>query len=136
MDLLTPQGEDIYSETRFKGNMDIDKLAHIIETKGAANIPFCMITVTNNAGGGQPLSMENIKLVKEILKECHIPLVIDCCRIAENSYFIKEYEPGFADRSLIEIAKEMIFVERPGVDLGRAVVRYVRPKPVAVGEAS
>jgi tryptophanase len=107
VDLLTPEGEDIYSETRFKGNMDIGKLAHIIETKGAANIPFCMITVTNNAAGGQPVSMENIKLVKEILKKYHIPLIIDACRFAENSYFIKEYEPGFADWSLGEIAKEM-----------------------------
>jgi tryptophanase len=107
LDLLTPEGEDIYSETRFKGNMDIGKLAHIIETKGAANIPFCMITVTNNAAGGQPVSMENIKLVKEILKKYHIPLIIDACRFAENSYFVKEYEPGFADWSLGEIAKEM-----------------------------
>jgi tryptophanase len=107
VDLLTPEGQDIYSETRFKGNMDIGKLAHIIATKGPRNIPFCMLTVTNNAAGGQPVSMENIKLVKEILKECHIPLVIDCCRFAENSYFIKEYEPGFAERNLSEIAKEM-----------------------------
>jgi tryptophanase len=98
VDLLTPEGEDIYSETRFKGNMDIDKLAHIIDTKGQGNIPFCMITVTNNAAGGQPVSMENIKSVKETLNKYHIPLVIDACRFAENSYFIKEYEPGFADR--------------------------------------
>ena len=107
VDLLTPEGQDIYSETRFKGNMDIEKLTHVFESKGAANIPFCMITVTDNAGGGQPVSMENIKLVKEILDQYHIPLVIDACRFAENSYFIKEYEPGFADRSLIEIAKQM-----------------------------
>src|SRR2546430_17734216 len=65
VDLLTLEGQDIYSEMRFKGNMDIGKLAHIIETKRAANIPFCMITVTDNAGGGQPVSMENIKSVKE-----------------------------------------------------------------------
>jgi tryptophanase len=107
LDLLTPEGEDIYSERRFKGNMDIGKLAHIIEIKGPGNIPFCMITVTDNAGGGQPVSMENIKSVKEMLTKYHIPLVIDACRFAENSYFIKEYEPGFADRSLSEIAREM-----------------------------
>ncbi|MGH6793733.1 MAG: tryptophanase, partial [Methylocella sp.] len=107
VDLLTPEGQDIYSETRFKGNMDTGKLAHLIESKGAAHIPFCMITVTDNAGGGQPVSMENIKSVKEILNKYGIPLVIDCCRFAENSYFIKEYEPGFTDRSLIEIAKQM-----------------------------
>jgi tryptophanase len=107
LDLLTPEGQDIYSERRFKGNMDIGKLTHLIETKGPGNIPFCMITVTDNAGGGQPVSMENIKSVKETLKKYRIPLVIDACRFAENSYFIKEYEPGFADQSLMEIAKEM-----------------------------
>jgi tryptophanase len=107
VDLLTPEGQDIYSERRFKGNMDIGRLETIIATKGAKNIPFCMITVTNNAGGGQPVSMENIKSVKEILKKYHIPLVIDSCRFAENSYFIKQYENGFSDRSLMEIAQEM-----------------------------
>ena len=65
--------------------MDIGKLAHIIETKGPGNIPFCMITVTDNAGGGQPVSLENIRSVKEILKKYNIPLVIDACRFAENS---------------------------------------------------
>ena len=107
VDLLTPEGKDIYSESRFKGNMDIGGLETIIAAKGAKNIPFCMITVTNNAGGGQPVSMENIKLVKETLKKYHIPLVIDSCRFAENSYFIKQYENGFSDRSLMEIAQEM-----------------------------
>lgn len=107
LDLLTPEGQDIYSELRFKGNMDIARLEQIIETKGAKKIPFCMITVTNNAGGGQPVSMENIKSVKKILHKHRIPLVIDACRYAENSYFIKEYEPDFSDRSLMEIAQEM-----------------------------
>lgn len=107
LDLLSLEGHDIYSEKRFKGNMDTGKLAQIIESKGAANIPFCMITVTNNTGGGQPVSMENIKSVKKILKSFRIPLVIDCCRFAENSYFIKEYEPGFSGQSLFEIANEM-----------------------------
>lgn len=107
VDLLSPEGQDIYSERRFKGNMDVGKLSHLIEIEGAANIPFCMITVTNNTGGGQPVSMENIRQVKEVLDRHHIPLVIDACRFAENSYFIKEYEPGFSNRSLIEIAREM-----------------------------
>jgi tryptophanase len=107
VDLLTPEGEDIYSERPFKGNMDSRKLAHLIETKGAANIPFCMITVTNNTGGGQPVSMDNIKQVKDVLSKHRIPLVIDACRYAENSYFIKHYEPGYADKSLLEIAQQM-----------------------------
>jgi tryptophanase len=107
VDLLAPEGEDLYSERGFKGNMHIGKLAKLIEAEGAANIPFCMITVTNNTGGGQPVSMENIKEVKALLGKHDIPLVIDACRFAENSYFIKEYEPGYADRSLIDIAREM-----------------------------
>lgn len=107
VDLLTLEGQDIYSSRPFKGNMDIVKLADLIETKGPKKVPFCMITVTNNACGGQPVAMENIKAVKEILKKYHIPLVIDGCRFAENSYFVKEYEPGFSGRSLLEIAQEM-----------------------------
>jgi tryptophanase len=71
VDLPTPQGKDIYSERRFKGNMDIDGLETLIASKGAKNIPFCMITVTNNAGGGQPVSMENIWSVKETPKKYH-----------------------------------------------------------------
>jgi tryptophanase len=107
IDLLTPEGQDIYSDARFKGNMDIGKLEDVIETKGAKTIPFCMITVTNNAGGGQPVSMENMKSVKKTLEKYDIPLVIDACRYAENSYFIKETEPGFCEQSLMEIAQEM-----------------------------
>jgi len=66
-----------------------------------------MITVTNNAGGGQPVSMENMRSVKKALEKYNIPLVIDACRYAENSYFIKENEPGFCEQSLMEIAQEM-----------------------------
>ena len=106
LDVLTPAGQDIYSDLRFKGDMDLSKLEQILETK-RAHIPFCMITVTNNAGGGQPVSMENIRAVKELLAKHRIPLIIDACRFAENSYFIKEYERGFSDRSLLEIAQEM-----------------------------
>lgn len=107
VDLLTPEGQDLYSDARFKGNMDLAKLERMIETKGANAIPFCMITVTNNAGGGQPVSLENIRSVKKILNKHNIPLIIDACRYAENSYFIKENEPGFSERSLIDIAQEM-----------------------------
>jgi tryptophanase len=106
-DLLAPEGHDVYSGQRFKGNMDILELARLIEVEGVAKIPFCMITVTNNTSGGQPVSMANIKEVRDILKRHGIPLVIDACRFAENSYFIKEYERAYADRSLVEIAREM-----------------------------
>ncbi len=107
VDLLAPGGRDLYSDKRFKGNMDIFALERLIETEGANNIPFCMITVTNNAGGGQPVSLENIRSVKELLGKHGIALIIDACRFAENSYFIREYEPGYSERSLLEIAQEM-----------------------------
>jgi tryptophanase len=106
-DLLTPEGEDIYSSHRFKGNIDLGKLEKMIATHGKAKIPFAMITVTNNSGGGQPVSMANIKAMKALLVTHDIPLVIDCCRFAENAYFIKEYEDGYQDKSLTEIAREM-----------------------------
>lgn len=106
-DLLTADGENLYLDKPFKGNMDIEKLEHIIAAKGVKNIPFGMITVTNNAGGGQPVSMENIRAVRKTLQKHGIPLIIDCCRFAENAYFIKEYEPGYKNKSLTEIAREM-----------------------------
>jgi len=106
-DLLTAEGKDLYLDKPFKGNMDTAKLETLIKAKGAKRIPFCMITVTNNTGGGQPVSMGNILAVKKILKKYGIPLVIDCCRFAENAYFIKEFEPGYGRKSLTQIAQEM-----------------------------
>jgi len=106
-DLLTAEGKDIYSDKPFKGNMDTAKLEQLIKAHGVKRIPFCMITVTNNTGGGQPVSMANIVAVKKILKKYGIPLVIDCCRFAENAYFIKKYEPGYGGKSLTKIAQEM-----------------------------
>lgn len=91
----------------FKGNLDVNKLVKFIEVTGVVNIPFGMITVTNNAGGGQPVSMENIRQVAEIYHSYKIPFFIDAARYAENAYFIKLREPGFADKSVKEIAREM-----------------------------
>ena len=79
----------------------------LLQEKGAANIPIVIITVTNNSGGGQPVSMQNIKEAKKICKEYNIPLFIDACRFAENAYFIKLREEGYADRSVPEIAQEL-----------------------------
>jgi len=107
LDLVIPEGLEPESEHPFKGNVDIQKLRTAIETYGGDKIPLAMVTVTNNSGGGQPVSMENIRQVHEVLEEFHIPLFLDACRFAENCFFIKEREPGYADKSVAEIAREL-----------------------------
>lgn len=107
MNLLCEEGSDTSSTAPFKGNMDLDKLSACVEEYGKEKIPFCMITVTNNTGGGQPVSMENIRGIKGILKPYGIPLVIDACRFAENSYFIRLREKGYENKNLLSIAQEM-----------------------------
>ena len=87
--------------------MDLEKLEAFIKEKGAENIPVCMMTITNNSGGGQPVSMQNLREVKEICKKYNIPLFLDACRFAENAYFIKKREKGYQDKSALEIAQEM-----------------------------
>jgi tryptophanase len=106
-DLLTEVGKHPEKRADFKGNMDIEKLETFINEKGVENIPFCMITITNNSGGGQPVSMQNIREVKEVCKKYNIPLFLDACRFAENAYFIKLREKGYQDKSVLEIAQEM-----------------------------
>jgi tryptophanase len=91
----------------FKGNMDIVKLKAFIEKTDPANIPFGMLTVTNNAGGGQPISLANIRAVSETYHSFGIPFFIDAARYAENAYFIKLREPGYADKTPLAIAREM-----------------------------
>jgi tryptophanase len=106
-DLLTEIGMHPEERADFKGNMDIDKLKSFINEKGAENIPLCMLTVTNNSGGGQPVSMQNIREVKDVCTKYNIPLFLDACRFAENAYFIKKREPGYENKSALEIAQEM-----------------------------
>lgn len=91
----------------FKGNMNLSLLESLIRDRGAKNIPLCMITITNNAGGGQPVSMENIRGTKELLSKYGIPLFLDACRFAENAFFIKRREKGYGDKSVKEIAQEL-----------------------------
>ncbi len=91
----------------FKGNMDARALRACIAEHGREKIPFAMMTVTNNTGGGQPVSMANLREVKGVLSEHEIPLLIDACRFAENAYFVRQREDGYADRGLLEIAQEM-----------------------------
>ena len=107
IDLICNEGKHPSIPAPFKGNMDIVALNHFITEKGAENIPLCIITVTNNSGGGQPLSMENIKAVRAICNQHQIPLFIDACRFAENAYFIKIREKGYANIPIPTIVKEM-----------------------------
>lgn len=107
VDLVIDEGKIPSLDYPFKGNMNIKKLEDFIKEKGAKNIPAVMITVTNNSGGGQPVSMENIREVSKIAKSHGIPFYIDACRFAENAYFIKKREKGYENKTLLEIAKEM-----------------------------
>lgn len=107
VDLLNETGKHPEIRADFKGNMDIEKLEAFIKEKGAENIPLCMITVTNNSGGGQPVSMQNIRETKEVCKKYGIPLFLDACRFAENAYFIKKREKGYENKTPLEIAQEM-----------------------------
>ncbi|MBN1849883.1 MAG: tryptophanase [Deltaproteobacteria bacterium] len=107
VDLVISEGKNTQSLHPFKGNMDLDKLERLINEVGPENIPLCLLTVTNNSGGGQPVSMKNIKNTKEIVGRYDIPLFLDACRFAENAYFIKKREPGYSEIPLKKIAQEM-----------------------------
>ncbi len=122
-DLVIAEGKDLDSMHPFKGNIDLEKLRVLLEsqavpgksmlgenatlTRGNFTVPIGMITVTNNTGGGQPVSMENIRAVSEMLHAHGVPFIIDACRFAENAYFIKQREPGYADKTPKQIAQEM-----------------------------
>ncbi len=107
LDLVIPEGRQPAAMHPFKGNMDVEALRAVITEHGRERIPLVMLTVTNNSGGGQPVSMENIRQVAETAHSYGIPLYIDACRFAENAYFIKLREPGFGDRTAREIVREM-----------------------------
>ena len=107
IDCVCEEGKHPSTPAPFKGNMDIPALRKAIEEKGAANIPLLIITITNNSGGGQPVSMQNIRDVRNVCDEYKIPLFIDACRFAENAWFIKIREEGYASKSVPEIAREI-----------------------------
>jgi tyrosine phenol-lyase len=107
VDLLLPEARRPEARLPFKGNMDVAALEELIARVGRERIPLVMLTVTNNSGGGQPVSMENAKAVSAMCHKHGIPLYFDACRFAENAYFIQLREPGYADKTPKEIAQEM-----------------------------
>lgn len=107
VDLPIPEAADPANRHPFKGNMDVAALRRLIAEVGADRIPLVMMTITNNSGGGQPVSLENLRAVKAVCREQGLPLFLDACRFAENAYLIKQREPGMADRSIREIVHEV-----------------------------
>jgi tryptophanase len=107
VDLLYPEARSPETVLPFKGNMDVTALDELITRVGRERVPLVMLTVTNNSGGGQPVSMENAKAVAAVCKRHNIPLYFDACRFAENAWFIKQREPAYADKTPKEIAQEM-----------------------------
>lgn len=106
-DLPIPEGKQPALQHPFKGNMDVAALKQLIERVGRERVPLVMLTVTNNSGGGQPVSMENVRAVSAVCRQHKIPLYFDACRFAENAWFIKLREDGYKDKTPKQIAQEM-----------------------------
>jgi len=107
LDVVIKEAYDPHCELPFKGNIDLPRLEETINRVGPDKIPLVMMTITNNSGGGQPVSMDNIRRARGLLDRYHIPLFFDACRFAENCFFIKEREPAYADTSIFDIAREL-----------------------------
>lgn len=108
IDIVCEEGKDNQIDLPFKGNIDLKKLEELIGSYGKENVACVIMTVTNNSSGGQPVSMENVREVRRICDENKLLLVLDACRIAENSYFIHHREEGYAAKSYKSIAQEML----------------------------
>jgi tyrosine phenol-lyase len=107
VDLLIEEGKQPTSRHPFKGNIDLEKLENLINEVGVEKVPLVMVTITNNSGGGQPVSLENLRGVREICDKYKLPLFLDACRFAENAWLIKQREPGQNDRDVREIVRDI-----------------------------
>jgi tryptophanase len=105
LDLVIPEGRDPSSRHPFKGNMDTAALDALLAAR-ARDVPLVMVTITNNSGGGQPVSLENLRQVRAICDRYHVPLFLDACRFAENAWFVREREEGQGDRDVADIVRE------------------------------
>ena len=106
VDLVIPEGRDPSSQHPFKGNLDIAALDAYL-TRNAGKVPVVMVTITNNSGGGQPVSLANLREVRATCNKHGVPLFLDACRFAENAWFIRQREPGQQDRNVADIVREM-----------------------------
>src|SRR5690349_20201225 len=106
VDLVIPEGNQPRSLHPFKGNMDVRALDRLLAER-ADDVPLVMLTITNNSGGGQPVSMANVRAVREVCTRYGKPLFLDACRFAENAWFIKTREDGYADVGVADIAREL-----------------------------
>ena len=106
LDFVIPEGRQARARHPFKGNMDLGRLERCL-AENAGRVPLVMLTMTNNSGGGQPVSLENVRGTRDVCRRHGVPLLIDACRFAENAWFIREREAGQSSRSVAEIVREV-----------------------------